>query len=318
MTTIYDLAKKTGISKSTISRVVSGNGYVSESKRKIILDAMHEMNYIPNQVAKDLRKKRTNTIGFLVSEYFPLVGDFLNSFTKIASQNGYSVNVYFTQTAENEIKTLRLLTTHSLDAIFILTRINSWDVISSYAKFGPISTWHRVNLPNIYSNYIDHYPIYLQAMNHLYDTGHKNIGHILSPLKNANSRARVKAISDFKIAHPDSNQDFQLFYPSQTGAGEDAAKKWLADSNRPSTVMFYDDFVAAEFTATLRKNGIQVPNDCLVVGSDNSQIAKIMNMPTIDLCFRNQAHNAFIYLYNELNQNQLPYEDQNPHWVEAY
>lgn len=125
MTTIYDLAKKTGISKSTISRVVSGNGYVSETKRKIILDAMHEMNYIPNQVANNLRKKRTNTIGFLTKEYFPLVGDFLNSFTKIAAKHGYSVNVYFTQTADNELKTLRLLTTQALDAVFILTRINS-------------------------------------------------------------------------------------------------------------------------------------------------------------------------------------------------
>lgn len=57
MTTIYDLAKKTGISKSTISRVVSGNGYVSEEKRKIILNAMHELNYIPNQGCQKLTTK---------------------------------------------------------------------------------------------------------------------------------------------------------------------------------------------------------------------------------------------------------------------
>ncbi|HIY93481.1 MAG TPA: LacI family DNA-binding transcriptional regulator [Candidatus Companilactobacillus pullicola] len=318
MTTIYDLARKTGISKSTISRVVSGNGYVSEDKRKIILDAMHEMNYVPNQVAKDLRKKRTNTIGFLVSEYFPFVGDFLNSFTKIAAEHGYSVNVYFTQTADNELKALRLLTTHALDAIFILTRINSWDTISSYAKFGPISTWHRVNRPNIYSNFIDHYPIYLQVLNHLYKSGHKDIGHVLSGLRNANTRARVRAIDDFVTAHPDSNQSFQLFYHTQMKTGEDVAKKWLDNPNHPTTVIFYDDFVAAEFISTLRKNGKKVPEDCLVVGSNNSEIAKIMNIPTIDLCFKNQAHNAFIYLYNELNSAQLPYETQNPHWVDAY
>ena len=318
MTTIYDLAKKTGISKSTISRVVIGNGYVSETKRKIILDAMHEMNYIPNQVAKNLRKKRTNTIGFLTKEYFPLVGDFLNSFTKIAAKHGYSVNVYFTQTADKELKTLRLLTTHALDAVFILTRINSWDTISSYAKFGPISTWHRVNRPNIYSNFIDHYPIYYHVIDHLYKNGHKNIGHVLSSLRNANTRARIRAIDDFNTSHPDSNQDFRLFYHTQTGTGEDAAKKWLATKNRPSSVMFYADFVAAEFISTLRKNGKKVPDDCLVVGSDNSEIAHMMNMPTIDLCFRNQAHNAFIYLYNELNPDRLPYENQNPHWVDAY
>ncbi len=317
MTTIYDLAKKTGISKSTISRVVSGNGYVSEEKRKIILNAMHELHYIPNQVAKNLRQKHTKTIGFLVSDYFPLVGDFINSFTKIAAKYGYNVNVYFTQNAKNELETLSLLTTRALDAVFILTRINSWDTISSYADFGPISTWQRVEHEHIYSNYIDHYPVYTSVLEHLDKLGYKNVGHVLSSLRNANTRARVKAIDDFKLKHPDSNQDYQIFYHGQHGAGADAANKWLHAKKRPKAMVFFADFVAAEFITTLQKHNIRIPEDCFVVGSDNSEIAKLMNMPTIDLCFRNQAHNAFIYLYNQLNDQQLPFEKQNPKWIDA-
>lgn len=316
MTTIYDLAKKTGISKSTISRVVSGNGYVSSQKRKIILDAMHEMNYIPNQVAKNLRSKHTKNIGFLVNDYYPLVGELVNSFTQIASQYGYNVNLYFTKTSENEIHTLNLLTTKTLDAVFIALRINSWDTIGSYAKFGPIATWQRVKHPHIYSNFIDHYPIYYRILEHLDKQGYKHIGHVLSEYRDGNTQARVRAIKNFIQKHPDSKQSYQ-FYHGQNGVGEFAAMRWLQDKNHPQVMMAFTDYVAAEFIATLKKNGVKVPEECLVIGSDNGEIARLMDFPTIDLCFRNQMHNGFIYLYNQLNSADLPFESQNPRWVDA-
>jgi len=318
MTTIYDIAKKTGISKSTVSRVVSGNGYVSETKRQLILTAMHDLDYIPNQMAKNLRNKRTNTIGFLVSSYFPIVGEFINVFTEIAAQNNYSVNVYFTKTAENELNTLNLLTTRALDAVFILTRINSWDLISSYAKFGPIATWQRVDDPHIYSNYVDHYPIYSKILQKLDKQGYKKIGHVFSTTRNANTLARVKAIEDFSIKHRDTDQSYQLFYPGQTNAGQDAAIKWLKTTGRPPVMIFFADYVAAQFIMTLRKNKVNVPKDCLVIGSDNSEIAELMNIPTVDLCFRSQAQNGFVYLFNQLNEQQLPFHRQKPRWIPRY
>lgn len=317
MTTIYDLAKKTGISKSTISRVVSGNGYVSEEKRKIILDAMHEMNYIPNQVAKNLRSKRTNTIGFLINDYMPLVGELINSFTQIASKYGYSVNLYFTKNSKKELHTLDLLTSKRLDAVFIALRLNSWDTISSYAKFGPIATWQRVEHPHIYSNYIDHYPIYYKILQRLNNEGYDHVGHILSPIRNGNTQARIKAIEDFSQKHPDSIQTFD-FYDGQNGVGRDAAEKWLKNPNPPKAMLIFTDYVAADFIATLRRHHVRVPEDCLVIGSDNSEIASLMNFPTIDLCFRNQMHNGFIYLYNQLNDTHLPYEHEKPHFIESY
>lgn len=318
MTTIYDLAKKTGISKSTVSRVVSGNGYVSETKRQIILDAMHELGYVPNQMAKNLRSKKSNTIGFLVNDYFPLVGEFIKTFTDQATAYDYNVNVYFTKTAENERKTLDLLTTKALDAVFILTRINSWDLISSYAKFGPIATWQRVEDPNIYSNYVDHYPIYLKILERLNDKGYHQVGHVFSGLRNGNTRARVQAIHDFAKKHPESDQSYQLFYPGQTNAGQDAAEKWLKLTHRPPVMVFFADYVAAEFITTIRKHHLQIPDDCLVIGSDHSEISELMNIPTVDLCFQSQAQNGFIYLYNQLNETNLAFKTQKPRWIPAF
>ncbi|HAQ3904929.1 TPA: LacI family DNA-binding transcriptional regulator [Enterococcus faecium] len=318
MVTIYDIAKKTGISKSTVSRVVSGNGYVSHKKRQTILNMMHELGYIPNQTAKNLRRQQTMTIGFLVGGYYPLVGEVIDVFINTAAQYGYTVTVYFVNNADEELDVLNLLTTKGLDAVYILTRMNSWNVIGSYASFGPIATWQRVEHQGIYSNYVDHYPIYLQIMKRLYDHGFRQIGHVLSNTRNANTQAREKAITEFSHSHPDTDQSCRFFYSKQVNAGKDAAIRWLSLSNRPNAMIFFADYVAAEFTATLRHHSIQVPKDCFVVGTDNSQISQLMNIPTVDLCFRIQAYNAFIYLYNKLNHKELPFKHQIPRWIDGY
>ena len=63
MVTITDVSKRAGVSRSTVSRVVAGNGYVSESKRKAIEGAIADLGYRPNTMAQALRSNRSNLIG---------------------------------------------------------------------------------------------------------------------------------------------------------------------------------------------------------------------------------------------------------------
>ncbi|WP_412989933.1 LacI family DNA-binding transcriptional regulator [Pediococcus siamensis] len=316
MTTIYDIAQLSGISKSTVSRVVSGNGYVSEAKRKRILKAMHDLDYVPNQTAKNLRRQHSNTLGFLVSDYFPLVGEFMNVFVQAAHAKGYNVNLYFTQNKQGEREALDLLATKMLDGIFLMTRINSWSVIESYQAFGPIATWHRVNLPDIYSAYLDHYPVYTMILNRLLAHGYTHIGHVFSSNRDANTQARVRALQDFGHANPGLKLSWQKHFTHQTQAGQNAAKAWLQERIPPQAVICYSDHVAAEFIATLREGGKRVPQDCLVIGTDNSQVAKLVGFPTVDLCFRQQAQNSFNYLFNQLRNAELPVQSLHPKWVD--
>ena len=69
MATIIDVAKKAGVSKSTVSRVLTNNGYVSEESKQKVLDAMDEIGYIPNLLARQLQSGVTKTIGFIAPSY---------------------------------------------------------------------------------------------------------------------------------------------------------------------------------------------------------------------------------------------------------
>ena len=77
MTSIIDVAKVAGVSKSTVSRLISGKGYVSADSQEKILKAMKELNYTPNYVARNLRAGATKTIGFLAPSYLGSLGIFL-------------------------------------------------------------------------------------------------------------------------------------------------------------------------------------------------------------------------------------------------
>lgn len=66
MPTIHDVAQKTGLSVTTVSRVINNRGYLSEATRRKVLEAMNELDYQPNEIARSLLKKQSNLIGLII------------------------------------------------------------------------------------------------------------------------------------------------------------------------------------------------------------------------------------------------------------
>lgn len=198
MATIIDVAKKAKVSKSTVSRVISGNGYVSKESREKVLVAMEELSYTPNSIARNLQSGKTKTIGFIAQNFIEPLKLFLESFIVIAKKHNYQVILYFIDNDEKkEIEALNQMKYKQIDAIFILTKVNSWEVIESYSQYGPIATWHRIDSDCIYSSYVDHYSGYFRSLKYLYDRGYQSVGHVLGNPENLNTQARMRAIEAF-------------------------------------------------------------------------------------------------------------------------
>ncbi|MFD1466056.1 LacI family DNA-binding transcriptional regulator [Lapidilactobacillus mulanensis] len=313
--TIFDIARLAQTSKSTVSRVISGSGYVKDSTKARVLAAIHELNYVPNQIARDLKYQRTKTIGFLVNTYYPNVGDFINNFAIIAKKFHYQTSIYLVDTEEDELNALNLLVTHQIDAAFMLSKVNDWDKITPYTRFGPIATWRRLDSDKIYSSYVDHYPIYLTAMNYLKDLGIHKIGHVFNDRYNSNTIARVTAIENFQVENPTIEQDWRQFFWTSSGAGEMAAQQWLQATDRPDAVIIYSDYVAADFIKALRAANYRVPEDCKVIGFENDIFGQLFEVTTFDPRIDLQAANSFYYLYNQINHTKLPYETIKPQMI---
>ena len=126
MANIRDIAKLTGYSVSTISRVINNNPYVDEQKRQEILRVMEQVNYIPNHTARVLSSGKTKNIGvilpFVNHPYFDIL---LSGITASAFSRGYKVTLLPTRyEPEMEEKYLQEFAAKGFDALIITSRAN--------------------------------------------------------------------------------------------------------------------------------------------------------------------------------------------------
>ncbi|WP_430606182.1 hypothetical protein IGJ55_001769 [Enterococcus sp. AZ170] len=318
MTTIIDVAKQAQVSKSTVSRVISGNGYVSQESREKVLDAMEALAYSPNLIARNLQSGETKTIGFLAHGFIDPLGIFLESFISIAKKYNYYVTLYFTGSdKKKEIEALNQMKYKQLDGLFILTRANKWEIIEPYSIYGPIATWHRIDSERIYSSYVDHYSGYLRSLDYLFQRGYRSIGHVLGNYENLNTKARIKAIDDFHQTKNLSFNDEWIFYDkSRLDNGLSIAQRWHNMTEKTDAMAFYTDSVAAGFISELQNLGYSVPEDVAVIGFDNSEISRLMHITTVDYSIKRQAENSFIYIHNQLNQEKIREQEMNVKLIE--
>lgn len=313
MATIKEIARLAGVSTTTVSRVLNQNGYVSESKREKILQLIEQLDYTPNQNAVSLKKGKTHILALAATYFSDTLAVFLRSFTLKAQQEGYQIQLILTDGAlEAEEKVLELLRKKQVDGICLFTRLNSWEKIAAYCKYGPIVTAQRIELPEIPSVYMDHYIGYTLALEHLYARGHHSMIHVFSNQRNLNTLSRIKAYQEFCKKHQLTYTEDWFFFEANTlQDGEQLAHWWLTakdqnKTNLPTAFATASDLVAGSLTAELRRSGCRLPEDVSVIGFDNMDTAYLLNLSTIDYPIRKQAENAVILLNNQLEQLEQP------------
>lgn len=121
MVNINDVAKRAKVAKSTVSLVCNNSGYVSEKTRQKVLDAMAELNYVPNQLAKNFNSSKSNIIGIVMPD---LLHPFFATFVKHAEQRlhqlGYMTMVCSTVSQEEiEQKYIDMLNRKGMDGIIM-------------------------------------------------------------------------------------------------------------------------------------------------------------------------------------------------------
>lgn len=135
--TINDIADTLGVSKTTVSRAISGKGRIGEETRNRVLQYIEEHNYRPNVIAKGLAQSRTYNIGLVIpGDYniveLPFFQNCMLGISKIASSMDYDVLVSIV-TADDISRLQRIVINHKVDG-FILTRTLVKDAPAEYLK----------------------------------------------------------------------------------------------------------------------------------------------------------------------------------------
>ena len=92
MATLKDVAKEAGLTVTTVSRVLNNRGYISDNARKKVAEAMKKLNYRPNELARSLQNKSSNTIGVIVPHIrHPYFSDMISNLENQAHKKGYKI-----------------------------------------------------------------------------------------------------------------------------------------------------------------------------------------------------------------------------------
>ncbi|MFV0364808.1 MAG: LacI family DNA-binding transcriptional regulator [Suipraeoptans sp.] len=119
MAGIKDVAKRAGVGVGTVSRAVNNTGYVADETRKKIDKAMKELNYIPNELARNLYHSRTGIVGILVPTIaHPFFSEFVNYAENELYERGYKTMICNTNKEKNyELEYLEMLKRHIVDGL---------------------------------------------------------------------------------------------------------------------------------------------------------------------------------------------------------
>ena len=89
-----DVAKLAGVSTATVSYVLNGSRSMSEKTRKLVLDAVEQLNYKPDMIARSMTKNETRQLSFMVNDATnPFYGEIIVGFENAAMERGYFVNI---------------------------------------------------------------------------------------------------------------------------------------------------------------------------------------------------------------------------------
>lgn len=281
--TIKDIAKALGISTSTVSRALSDAWDVKRETRDQVLAMAKKLHYHPNLNAKNLQNKRTGTIGIIIPEFvnsfFPNV---VLGIQEVLYQENY--HMFITQSNENrgqELDNLRLLQEHNVEGI-IMSITNEGGNEEYYkevmANGMPLVFFNRcpktLAAPKVL---IDDSQMAEKAVEHLIETGHKNIWHLAGPINLEISAMRTEGYANSLRRHGLSPDGKAVTAGIFIKDGQAAMEKILEEGGElPDAIFCFNDPVAIGAMKALKNAGKRVPQDVAIVGFSEGSMATVV------------------------------------------
>jgi LacI family transcriptional regulator len=272
---IFDVAKKSGLSVVTVSRVINNTASVREGNRQKVLKAMEELNYQPNTNAQSLVRGRTGIIGLTITT---LNDSFYDGVIKAANrklaEQGYFLALSIQDTDEDGGVSNFLFQKDRVDGIIVLSPLDEEGYITELTRKGIpfILLDNQQEHKGLSSVIVDNYQGGYEATKHLIELGHTRIAHISGPTLYLSVKERrrgyMQALSEAGLTpYAVENSGFTV------SGGYEVTHKWLQEGIVPTAIFAADDFIALGTIHALGEAGLRVPHDVSVVGYDDQTLA---------------------------------------------
>ncbi len=273
MPTARDVAKRAGVSTSTVSHVLNGTRGVSKVLRERVLDACEELAFEPNVVARSLKTSRSRTLGFVVPDVNEFFTQILLGVEEVAESSGYSVIFCHSNgDPRKELSYLRLLRGRRVDGIILApTGTRHVDLERLVHGHYPLVLVDRtVSGLGIDLVSVDNEPAAFAAVNHLLKLGHRRIAMVAGDMRMSSSEPRVRG---YRRALAEEGVPFDpallVSGEGRTHEGRLAVKELMSREARPSALFVANNLMTIGALMALQELGISIPRDVAYVGFDD-------------------------------------------------
>ncbi len=285
--TIYDIAKELNVAPSTVSKALNGKSGISDKTREKILKYAEEVRYYANYNASKLKMKKSFSIGVVYSEDLDIglehffFSSILQNFKTYVECEGYEITFVITNLGNRKMTYLDFCRQKNVEGVLILTSYENDPYLEELVESDIYCVTTDLYHENLYTVISDNIKGSHLAVEHLYQNGHRKIGHVSEQTL---SLAASERMTGFK----DSMQKFGLninedyIFHTKAYAFEDGyevGKAFLALKEYPTAMFVVADIVALGFIRALKDGGLKVPEDVSVIGFDDIPFASHFDPP---------------------------------------
>lgn len=302
--TIRDVARRAGVSTSTVSRVLNDTTPVSQDKRLLVLEAAEALGYSPNPAALSLLNKRTGGIGVLLpfvnGEFF---SELLSGMDAAAQENGGFLIISTSHRRPNEFSRAIAALNKRVDGMIVMApELDPNEAKSILEPDAPVVFVNtRANGLAADTVNFDNYRGVYTLTRHLIDSGHERIAFVRGPRESWDALERERGYRHALGESELTPMEFDGGYDRDSGYA--AAQAILHADPLPTAVVAANDYCAFGVLSALHDAGVAVPGQVAVTGFDglpNSQYS-VPPLTTVSVPIRELGARAIRLLFERLN-----------------
>ncbi len=282
--TIKDVAKLAGVSVATISRVLNNSAVVSPETTERVNDAIKTLNYRPNFLGRNLRKRETNVILALIpSTEHTYYSEILHGMQYTASEFGYDILMSTTNSyLQREEHLLKMLSNRTVDAAVLMgTRLDK-NELDEMAQYNHVALCcESLEGSGVLTVTIDNEKAAYDAVSYLISIGHTRVAMVSTEVRAPSSIHRengyLRALAENNIPF---NEKYMFRGSYDYSSGCDALEYFMELDEKPTAIFAISDFLAAGVLKKAAELKIKTGRDFSVMGFDNISMAD-MYTPSI-------------------------------------
>ena len=306
--TIYEVAKASGVSLATVSRVINKQGSMTEETRKRVEDTIKRLGYKPSGLAQALATNRSTTIGVIIpSANYVYISSVLNGITEVAKEKGFNLSLFVTSHSKEDAVRMveKVITSHVDGAIIFDDELDEEDIkkINSYSvptivinndvegeKVGCITFGYEHKLAEILRAKIATKDGTKFVFLHVH-----NCGRLLARTEKRFSNVCEEAKVDYKIMNVDDSSsrtyhDFMKYF----------------ETHKKGYFVAYRDSIAAAILDAAIDSGLKIPEDVEILSLIGTKYAKITRptLSSMNIDMQDIGRRA-MYMLIDLNKGEL-------------